>query len=187
MVQTPAKLLTLDTFLNLPETKPASEYIDGHIIQKPIPQGKHSRLQLDFAMFINSVVRPKQVACAFPELRCTSDGASIVPDIAVFTWARIPTDDNGEIADVFPLAPDWTIEILSPGQRLTKVTKNILRCLKNGTQIGWLIDPEDKAVFVYRPGQELEVLDEPEAVLPMLTFLKQVTYQVSDLFGLLIL
>jgi Uma2 family endonuclease len=42
MVQTPSKPITLDKFLQQPETKPASEYIDGHIIQKPMPQGQHS-------------------------------------------------------------------------------------------------------------------------------------------------
>ena len=35
---------TLEEFLQLPETKPASEYIDGKIYQKPMPQGKHSTL-----------------------------------------------------------------------------------------------------------------------------------------------
>jgi Uma2 family endonuclease len=37
--------LTLEEFLKLPETKPASEYIEGEIIQKPMPKIKHSRLQ----------------------------------------------------------------------------------------------------------------------------------------------
>jgi Uma2 family endonuclease len=187
MVQTPPKPITLEAFLDLPETKPASEYINGHIIQKPMPQGKHSTLQLELATLINTIVRPKQIARAFPELRCTFAGASIVPDIAVFTWARIPTDENGEIANVFPLAPDWIIEILSPDQRPTKVTKKILRCLKNGAEIGWLIDPEDRGVFVYQPGQEVEVLDEPEAILPMPKFMGEVIYHVADLFGLLVL
>jgi Uma2 family endonuclease len=45
MVQTSAKPITLDEFLQLPETKPASEYIDGQIIQKPMPQGQHSTIQ----------------------------------------------------------------------------------------------------------------------------------------------
>ncbi len=36
MVQTPSKILTLEEFLKLPETEPASEYINGHIIQKPM-------------------------------------------------------------------------------------------------------------------------------------------------------
>ncbi len=41
MVQAQPKILTLEEFLKLPETKPAREYIDGKIIQKPMPQGKH--------------------------------------------------------------------------------------------------------------------------------------------------
>lgn len=45
MVQAPSKRLPLTEFLQLPETKPASEYIDGQIIQQPIPQGKHSVIQ----------------------------------------------------------------------------------------------------------------------------------------------
>ncbi len=40
MVQAVTKNLTLAEFLQLPETKPASEYFDGQIIQKPMPQGK---------------------------------------------------------------------------------------------------------------------------------------------------
>lgn len=45
MVRTLSKNITLAEFLMLPETKPASEYIDGQIIQKPMPQGKHSIIQ----------------------------------------------------------------------------------------------------------------------------------------------
>lgn len=185
MVRTPAKPLTLEAFLDLPETEPASEYVDGYIIQKPMPQGKHSRLQDKFVKIINAAVESERVACAFPELRCTFDGGSIVPDIAVFTWARIPTDENGEVANVFPLAPDWTIEILSPEQRPTKVTKNILRCLKHGAQMGWLIDPEDRAVFVYQPKQEVEIFDAPDAILPLPVFMDEMTYRVRELFELL--
>ncbi|NEQ22685.1 MAG: Uma2 family endonuclease [Microcoleus sp. SIO2G3] len=53
MVKAPTKTLTLDEFLKLPETKPASEYINGQIIQKPMPQGKHSQLQGKLVMAIN--------------------------------------------------------------------------------------------------------------------------------------
>ena len=45
MVQAPLQKLSLDSFLEMSETKPASEYIDGQIIQKPMPKGKHSKLQ----------------------------------------------------------------------------------------------------------------------------------------------
>ena len=65
MVQVIQKTLTLDEFLQLPETKPASEYIDGQIIQKPIPQGKHSIVQSELVPAINIVVKQKKIARAF--------------------------------------------------------------------------------------------------------------------------
>lgn len=151
MVQALSKNLTLAEFLQLPETKPASEYIDGQIIQKPMPQGKHSAIKGEFVPAINRLLKAKRIARAFPELRCTFGGRSTVPDIAVFIWERIPRDENGEIANGFSVAPDWTIEILSPDQSQTKVTKNILHCLKHGTQTGWLIDPDEQTVFILLP------------------------------------
>ncbi len=187
MVQAQSKMLTLEEFLKLPETKPASEYINGKIIPKPMPQGKHSRIQGEFVAAINAVVKPKKIACAFPELRCTFGGRSTIPDIAVFVWNRIPCDENGEIANAFSLAPDWTIEILSPDQSQTKVTKNILHCLRHETRIGWLIDPEEKAVLVYRPQQEIEIFDEPEALLPAPSFVSELNLTVQDLFEWLVL
>ena len=135
MVQIPVKLITLDEFLKQPETKPASEYIDGRVITKPMPQGKHSTIQGELVTAINTVVKPTKIARAFPELRCTFGERSIVPDISVFTWNQIPRDQNGEIANTFKIAPNWTIEILSPDQSQTKVTKNILHCLKYGSHL----------------------------------------------------
>ncbi|MGB8703021.1 MAG: Uma2 family endonuclease [Thermosynechococcaceae cyanobacterium] len=181
MVQTAIKTMPLEQFLQRTETKPASEYIDGHIIQKPMPQGKHSTVQGELVSAINHVVKPKHLARAFPELRCTFGGRSTVPDIAVFVWNRIPHDENGEVSNTFSLAPDWTIEILSPDQNQTKVTKNILHCLKYGTQIGWLIDPDERSVFVYRPKQETEVFDELNALLPVPSFASELQLTVQDL------
>ncbi len=136
MVQTPTKTLTLSQLLNRPGTEPASEYINGQIIQKPMPQGKHSRIECELVSAINVAVKNKKVALAFPELRCTFGGRYIVPDVTLFTWERIPIDKNGEVANVFETYPDWTIEIMSPDQSQTKVTGNILHCLKNGTKMG---------------------------------------------------
>jgi Uma2 family endonuclease len=186
MVQSLPKVITLIEFLNLPETKPASEYIDGLIIQKPMPQGKHSTIQGELVPMINQLVKAKQIARAFPELRCTFGDRSIVPDIAVFTWERIPRDLNGEIANAFNLAPDWTIEILSPDQNQTRVTKNILYCLKYETQMGWLIDPEEKTVFVHRPKQEVEGFDQPEILIPVPGFMSELRLTIRDIFAWLL-
>jgi len=182
MVKVPEKIITLEAFLKLPETKPASEYIDGRIIQKPMPQGKHSKLQGTLVTVINQVVEERKIALAFPELRCTFGGKSIVPDVAVFAWSRIPVDDNGDIANVFPLYPDWTIEILSPDQSPTKVIGNILHCLKHGCQMGWLIDPEERSLLVYPAGQQPEFLQETQDILPGPTFV-DLQLTVGDIVG----
>ena len=183
MVQISQKSLTLEEFLKLPETKPASEYIDDKIIQKPIPQGKHSVVQGELVPAINTVLKAPKIARAFPELRCTFGGRSTVPDVSVFVWGRIPRDEKGEIANAFSIAPDWTIEILSPDQSQTKVTKNILHCLKYETQMGWLIDPEEQTIFVYLPNQQPEVFDEPEQQIPVPSFAQEVKLTVGNLFG----
>jgi Uma2 family endonuclease len=186
MLQTPPKTLTLKEFLQQPETEPTSEYIDGQIIRKPMPQGKHSIVQGELVPAINGVVKPKRLARAFPELRCTFGGRSTVPDVAVFVWSRIPRDERGEVANLFEIAPNWTIEILSPEQGQTRVTKNILHCLKYGTQMGWLIDPDEQTVFVFRPKQEMEVFDAPDAFLPVPEFASELKLMVKDLFAWLL-
>ncbi|MEW6495130.1 MAG: Uma2 family endonuclease [Cyanobacteriota bacterium] len=163
--------ITLAEFLKLPETKPASEFIDGQIYQKPMPQGKHSTLQIRLANTINEAGFPQKIAYAFPALRCTFGGRSIVPDIAVFRWDKIPFDANGEVANTFELAPDWTIEILSPDQSQTRVTDNILFCLKYQTPLGWLIDPEEEAVICFQPSQLPEIIRQSEDSLPVPDFL----------------
>ena len=103
--------------------------------------------------------------------------------MSVFAWDRIPRDRNGEIANVFELAPDWIIEILSPEQSQTKVTKKILHCLNYDTQMGWLIDPDERTVFVYLPKQQPQVFDEPEEQLPVPAFASELRLSLGELFG----
>jgi len=189
MLQTPPKPLTLAEFIKLPETKPVSEYIDGQIIQKPMPQGEHSTIQGELIISINATVKPKKIARAFPELRCTFGGksiVSIVPDVAIFTWERIPRQENGRIANVFEIAPDWIIEILSPDQSATKVIKKILRSLQFETKMGWLIDPDEQTVFAYLPQQQPQVFDQPHDLLPVPTFASEFQLTLGDLFAWLL-
>lgn len=183
MVRIPSKPITLEEFLALPETKPASEYIDGQIIQKPMPQGEHSLIQGELIIAINGLLKPQKIARAFPELRCTFGGRSIVPDVTVFTWQRIPRKDDGGIANTFNIAPDWIIEILSPDQNQTKVTKNILHCLDHDTQLGWLIDPSEQSVLVYFPKQQPAFFEQETDVLPIPLFAKGLQLTVGELFG----
>ncbi|MUL38135.1 Uma2 family endonuclease [Gloeocapsopsis dulcis] len=181
MTTTLHQQFTLEEFLKLPETKPASEFANGKIHQKPMPQGKHSRLQLKLCDAVNQVAETKKNALAFPELRCTFGGRSLVPDVTVFTWSRIPFDRDGEIENVFAVHPDWTIEILSPDQNTTKVISNILHCLRHGTQLGWLIDPASRLVLAFFPEQQLIELTN-DNILPVPEYI-QLNLSVNQMFS----
>ena len=183
MVQVPEKTITLEEFLKQPETKPASEYINGQIIQKPMPQGKHSKLQGKLVTVINQLVEESKVAMAFPELRCTFGGSSVVPDVTVFAWERIPVDESGDIANVFPLPPDWIIEILSPDQSSTRVTGIILHCLNYGTEMGWLIDPKARSILIFPQGGQPQLLKDAKDILPVPDLLSDLSLSVGDIFS----
>ncbi|MEO0373908.1 MAG: Uma2 family endonuclease [Cyanobacteria bacterium P01_A01_bin.17] len=181
MVQASPKTLTLQEFLQQPETKPAREYADGVITQKPMPKGRHSRLQGKLCETINRVSEDAQVAYAFPELRCSFGERSVVPDVAVFQWEQIPFTEDGHVPDNFNRPPDWTIEILSPEQRPNQVLDNILYCLENGSCLGWFIDPDDLSVLFLLPQQQ-PVLCRGDRVLPVLPNL-DLTLTASKVFS----
>jgi Uma2 family endonuclease len=168
VISTQVKPLTLREFLALPETKPASQYIDGEVIQKPMPKGRHSRLQGKLCSVINNLAEDTKIAYAFPELRCSFGNRSIVPDIAVFQWENIPFLVNGEVPDRFELPPNWVIEILSPEQQSNKVIGNILYCLDHGSELGWFIDPDDQSVLSFRRDRQPQLV-EGEQLLPSLS------------------
>lgn len=167
MIQSATIGLTLEKFLQLPETQPASEFINGKITQKAMPQGEHSRLQYKFCLTVNQVAEPAKIACAFPELRCVFGGNAIVPDVAVFRWERVSRNDLGRVANRFDGYPDWSVEILSPDQRPTKMLENLLYCSQNGTELGWLIDPNDEMILVVFPERQIQILRGDES-LPIL-------------------
>jgi Uma2 family endonuclease len=180
LIQSPTQL-TLAEFLELPETKPASEYIDGQIYQKPMPQGEHSILQGSLVTAINQIGKPQKLALAFPELRCTFGGRSMVPDISVFEWSRIPRKANGRIENKFEIPPDWVIEILSPDQSPSRVIDKIIFCLKQGTKLGWFIEPEDESVMVFQPNQLPDVKYAADN-LPVVDVLGDWQLSVADVF-----
>jgi Uma2 family endonuclease len=70
-----------------------------------------------------------------------------------------------------PLCPDFVVELRSPTDSLSKLQEKMQEYRENGARLGWLIDPQNQRVQIYRPGQPVEVLEHPtelsgENVLP---------------------
>jgi Uma2 family endonuclease len=51
-----------------------------------------------------------------------------------------------------PLCPDFVIELASPSDRVSDLQAKMDEYVANGAQLGWLIVPDTRAVYVYRPG-----------------------------------
>lgn len=86
-------------------------------------------------------------------------------------WDELTTKQKRKFA---PLAPDFIIELLSPNDRLSDVQSKMTEYQACGVKLGWLIDPDEKRVEIYRVGKETEVLLEPknlsgEDLMPNLT------------------
>jgi Uma2 family endonuclease len=156
MTASSTQILTIEDFLKLPhiEESPAWEYVDGIAIQKPMPRIRHSILQKRLLTEIDS---HSKTYTALPELRCTFAGRSVVPDIAVIAWDRIQLNEFGEPEDAFVEAPDWSIEILSPDQKVNRVIDNLLHCIKHGCRLGWMLDPDDYSILTVAPHREPNV------------------------------
>ncbi len=79
--------------------------------------------------------------------------------------ARANDDENEEDEEVFArFCPDFVLELRSPSDTLISLQRKMQEYMANGCRLGWLIDPVQKRVHIYRPGETSEVLEDPEAV-----------------------
>ena len=63
-----------------------------------------------------------------------------------------------------PICPDFVVELRSKSDRLPFLLNKMSEYIANGASLGWLIDPFKRRVYVYRPDDEVVILDDPEAI-----------------------
>jgi Uma2 family endonuclease len=92
------------------------------------------------------------------------NGAIRAPDaswIAAERWRRLTREQRRRFA---PIAPDFVIELVSPSDEIDDVRDKMRDYMVNGVQLGWLIDPQERRIEVYRPGTATQILDNPISV-----------------------
>jgi Uma2 family endonuclease len=105
------------------------------------------------------------IACDSSTLFTLPNGAKRSPDASWVRRERWNVLPAKERAGFGLLCPDFVVELRSPTDRPADLQEKMQEYIDNGARLGWLIDPLEKRVYVYRPDQSVEVLDDP----PMLS------------------
>ena len=92
------------------------------------------------------------------------DGATRSPDASWVSNARLKKLSAAQREKFLPLCPEFVIELRSPSDRVSDLQAKMQEYIDNGAQLGLLIVPEQKRVYVYRPNHTPEVLDNCETV-----------------------
>ena len=92
------------------------------------------------------------------------NGAMRSADAAWITRERWEALDESERYRFSHIAPDFVAELRSPSDRLSTLQAKMAEYIDNGVRLGWLIDPQQRRVYIYRPGQPVAMLQNPETV-----------------------
>ena len=99
------------------------------------------------------------------------NGANRSPDAAWIhrqRWDALTPEQQEQFP---PLCPDFVVELLSPSDSPKKIQEKMQEYIENGASLGWLIDPKNRRVEIYRSNQDVEILENPatlsgEEILP---------------------
>jgi len=99
------------------------------------------------------------------------NGADRSPDASWVKRDRWDTLTSEQQERFAPLCPDFVVELRSPSDSLEKVRQKMREYIDNGARLGWLLNPKNQQVEIYRPNQDVEILQSPttlsgEDVLP---------------------
>ncbi|HEX8128295.1 MAG TPA: Uma2 family endonuclease [Pyrinomonadaceae bacterium] len=110
------------------------------------------------------------------------NGAKRSPDFAWVSNERWDALTEEEQERFPPLCPDFVVELRSRTDTLKNLREKMAEYMANGAQLGWLIDPLERRVYVYRPGAAVEQLDDPRAISgePLLRGLELALQEIWD-------
>lgn len=85
------------------------------------------------------------------------------PDVAWLSNERFAGLTNEQRRGFPPVVPEFIVEVMSPSERLHAAQRMMQQWIDNGVELGWLIDSDNRCVYVYRQGQEMRpVLNESQ-------------------------
>lgn len=138
---------------------------DFEIMPPPFPETSRKNWDIDLQLGIWAK-KDKTGVCFESSAKFTlPNGAKRMPDAAWILKERYFALPQKEREERFArIAPDFVIELRSKSDRLRNLQKKMKEYAANGVRLGWLIDPYQKKVHVYRANSGIEILENPQKV-----------------------
>lgn len=177
--------VSLEEFLAMPETEPASELIDGEVIQKVAPSIFHARVVARLSFLLEGYLEGSREGFVVSDLRHLNEDEerAFIPDVSVSLRSSIPSIRKAQAGRGVSVPPDFAIEVLSPGDWPGRVLEKAAFYMRSGTQLLWLIDPDLESIAVYRPGAS--PTEHASGVITAEPVLGAFTLDVDRLFAIL--
>lgn len=139
---------------------------EGDLIIMPPTGGKTGHLNSELNASLVVWARKDGTGQCFDSSTMFSlpNGAKRSPDFSWVTNERWDALSEKEQEQFPPICLDFVVELRSPSDSLKRLQKKMEEYVENGAQLGWLLDPSTRKVYVYRPGAEVEDLEDPETV-----------------------
>jgi Uma2 family endonuclease len=139
---------------------------NGEILVMTPAGGKTSRMNSRITRLLDEWAEADGRGVAFD-----SNGGFTLPDgsmraadaawVELKKWESLSARDQERYA---PICPDFIIELRSPSDSLPELKEKMGHWLANGAQLAWLIDPEQRTIFIYRSGEQPEILACPTSI-----------------------
>jgi Uma2 family endonuclease len=172
----PVGSLTDEAFYQLCQANPDVKFersAQGELIIMSPTGGESGRRNADITIDLGLWNRQSQLGYTFDSSTCFKlpNGAERSPDAAWIEASRWEALSPGEREKFPPIAPDFVIELRSASDSLPTLQAKMQEYQDNGVRLGWLLNPQDQQVEIYRSGQSVEILQAPqqlsgEAILP---------------------
>jgi len=147
-----ASKLSLQEFLDLPESNDRYELVGGKLKLKVSPKYKHSTLQLRLLVTLNQWCDQLGHGRVRPEwgvvLRRQQEDWVPVPDLTYVSYKRLPEEWDED--EPCPVLPELVIEIISPGQTFGELTQKATDYLLAGVDRVWVVEPKAQSVTIFR-------------------------------------
>jgi len=139
---------------------------NGDVIIMPPTGGETGRLNFELIGVFREWVKTDGTGLGFDSSTgfTLPNGAERSPDLAWVRLSRWNALSEEQRKKFPPLCPDFVVELRSPSDSLSGLQEKMQEYIQNGAELGWLIDPVEKKVYVYRPHAEVQCLDNPVTV-----------------------